>query len=338
MRILVTGGAGYLGSVLVPKLVEHGHKVRVLDQAYFGKDHMKELASKIEFIQKDIRLIEKDVRFRDEILEGCQCVIHLAAISNDPSADLDSNLTEEINCRATEALAEASRKKRIKFLFSSSCALYGQNPSGSDLDETSPLHPLTTYSVSKVKAENALREMSDQNWSAVILRNGTLFGLSPRMRFDLVVNIFSMMSTRYNEIKIFGEGLQWRPFLHVEDAAGAFLFFAEKNPLSHTCYNIAHTNRRVIDLIEIFKKLNPHLKVTHLELKDKDERDYRVSTQRMQQEGFETQREIESGAKEISNAITSGLIQDPESVYYSNAKWMKELMLNGKLRVGKTVF
>lgn len=335
MNILVTGGAGYLGSVLVPQLLKRGHKVRVLDQAFFGRDSLERVNHNIEFVQKDIRLLIRDAGFLKEILSGCDCVIHLAAISNDPSADLDSNLTEEINCRATEILAEASREKKIKFLFSSSCALYGHNPSDGDLVENAPLHPLTTYSLSKAKAEKSLAAMSDRNWSAIILRNGTLFGLSPRMRFDLVVNIFSMMSTLYNEIKIFGKGLQWRPFLHVEDAARAFLFFAEKENLSYACYNIAHVNRRVVDLIEIFRKLNPRLKITHLELKEKDERDYRVSTKRMQREGFQTQRDIESGAKEISGAITSGLIHDPESIYYSNAKWMKELMLNGKLKASQ---
>lgn len=329
----MTGGAGYLGSVLVPKLVERGHQVRVLDQAYFGNDSLKLISSRIELIQKDIRLLDQNAQFRKELLQGCECVIHLAAISNDPSAALNEALTKQINVRATEILAEETKRMKIKFLFSSSCALYGYREDGGESDEESPLHPLTTYSVSKVEAEKTLMEMSGNQWRPVILRNGTLFGLSPRMRFDLVVNIFSMMSVLYNEIKIFGEGKQWRPFLHVADVADAFIFFAEKNQLRHSCYNVAHNNLRVTDLVQTFKALNPQLKVTYVETAEKDERDYRVSTCRMKEEGFKTKLDVSQGAKEIQAAIRNGTVKDPEAIYHSNAKWMKELMLNGKLHV-----
>lgn len=331
----MTGGAGYLGSVLVPKLVERGHQVRVLDQAYFGSDSLKLLSSRIELIQKDIRLLDQNAQFRKELFQGCECVIHLAAISNDPSADLNEELTKQINIRATEILAEETKRMKIKFLFSSSCALYGYQEDGRESDEESPLHPLTTYSVSKVEAEKTLMEMSGNQWRPVILRNGTLFGLSPRMRFDLVVNIFSMMSVLYNEIKIFGEGKQWRPFLHVEDCAEAFVFFSEKKELKYPCYNVAHANLRVMDLVPLFERIKPGLKVNFIETAAKDDRDYRVSTKKMRQEGFQTRLDIERGAREICSALASGVIKNPESIYYSNAKWMKELMLNGKLREGK---
>lgn len=333
MKILVTGGAGYLGSVLVPKLVARGHRIKILDQAYFGEDSLKQVASKVEWIHKDIRELAQDAQFRKDLLEGCQCIIHLAAISNDPSADLNRKLTEDVNIHATETLAEEAKKKKIKFLFSSSCSLYGHSGSGGEIDETGRLHPLTAYAVSKVEAEKSLQQMSSDTWRPVILRNGTLFGFSPRMRFDLVVNIFSMMSVLYNEIKIFGEGKQWRPFLHVADVADAFIFFAEKNQLRHSCYNVAHNNLRVTDLVQTFKALNPQLRVTYVETAEKDERDYRVSTCRMKEEGFKTKLGISQGAKEIQAAIRNGIVKDPEAIYHSNAKWMKELMLNGKLHV-----
>jgi nucleoside-diphosphate-sugar epimerase len=145
------------------------------------------------------------------------------------------------------------------------------------------------------------------------------------MRFDLVVNIFSLYSALHNEIKIFGEGEQWRPFLHVIDCARAFVFFAEAAECQHVCYNIAHENLRVSDLARIFATLNPRLTIAHLETSDVDRRDYSVSAARMRDEGFQTRIDVSSGAEMMIDAIISGLILDPESLYYRNAKWLKEL-------------
>lgn len=323
MNILVTGGAGYLGSVLVPKLLARAHKLRVLDVGYFGIGHLKSLHPGIELVREDIRRVCSDKAFREELVSGCDSIIHLAAISNDPAAELYPELTEKINFCATQALAETARAKGIRFIFSSSCSVYGK--AENEASEDSPLNPLTVYALSKAKCEQALKELSNDSWAPVILRNGTLFGYSARMRFDLVVNIFSLYSTLYNEIKIFGEGKLWRPFLHVSDCARAFIYFLEKPSLGYRCYNIAHENLRVIDLAGIFQRINPHLRITHINTADEDSRDYRVSTRRMQGEGFETRLGIEFGAEEIIEAIISGLIQDPESIYYRNAKWLKEL-------------
>jgi nucleoside-diphosphate-sugar epimerase len=323
MNVLVTGGAGYLGSVLIPKLLVRGHCVRVLDMGYFGVEYLRALRPPIELVREDIRRVGADARFRQELLDGCECIIHLAAISNDPSAELNPELTEEVNFRATEALADAAKARRIRFLFSSSCSVYGE--AEGEIDEEGVVNPLTTYAVSKVKAEQLLTELTDGAWSPVILRNGTLLGYSPRMRFDLVVNIFSLYSTLYKEIKIFGDGQQWRPFLHVGDCARAFVYFAEKPEHRHPCYNIAHENLRVIDLAEVMERIHPRLRITHLEILDEDRRNYRVSTRRAREEGFQTHIGVDIGVEEISEAIVSGLIPDPESIYYRNAKWLKEL-------------
>ncbi len=323
MNILVTGGAGYLGSVLVTKLLARGHRVRVLDLGYFGLGHMRALKPAVELIREDLRAIVSDAESLRALLEGCDCVIHLAAISNDPSAELNPELTEEVNFRATETLAEMTRQLHIRFIFSSSCSVYGE--ADGELDEEAAVNPLTVYAASKIKAEQTLKELADSNWSPIILRNGTLFGYSPRMRFDLVVNIFSLYSTLHNEIKIFGDGLHWRPFLHVADCARAFVYFTEKPEASHICYNIAHENLRVVDIADTFKLINPSLAATHLELADEDKRDYRVSTRRMTDEGFSTRLSVEMGAEEMTEAIVSGLIPDPESIFYRNAKWLKEL-------------
>jgi nucleoside-diphosphate-sugar epimerase len=262
-----------------------------------------------------------------DLLKDCDCIIHLAAISNDPSAELNPELTDDVNYQATKLLAEAAKVAGIKFIFSSSCSVYGA--ADGEVDEECWVAPLTAYATSKIKSEQSIKEMADPSWSPVILRNGTLFGHSPRMRFDLVVNIFSLYSTLHNKIKIFGNGQHWRPFLHVNDCARAFVHFAEREEVDHICYNIAHENLRVVDLAEIFKKLNPSLVASQLELADEDKRDYRVSTRRMREAGFFPKVDIETGAEEMIEAIISGRITDPESIFYRNAKWLKELTLIG---------
>jgi nucleoside-diphosphate-sugar epimerase len=323
MKVLVTGGAGYLGSVLMPKLLARGHEVRIVDLGYFGLGHLKALTPQPEIIREDLRGVRTSRTLAADLLRGCDAVIHLAAISNDPSAELHPDLTEEVNVDVTTILAEQARKARIRFLFSSSCSIYGE--ADGEVDETGDLNPLTVYARSKVTAEQLLQQMADSNWAPAVLRNGTLFGHSARMRFDLVVNIFSLYSTLHDEIKVFGDGLQWRPFLHVGDCARAFIHFMERETPQFTCYNIAHENLRVVDLVSIFEAQNPRLRVAHVPTPDVDRRNYRVSTRRMMAEGFRPRISVEVGADEMTDAIVGGLVPDPESVFYRNAKWLKEL-------------
>ena len=145
------------------------------------------------------------------------------------------------------------------------------------------------------------------------------------MRFDLVINIFAFMSTLYNEVKVFGDGRQWRPFLHVSDCARAFVHFTELPEPKHLLYNIANENLRVIDLIDVFTKINPNLKPKFLPVPDNDARNYRVSTHRMRADAFAPSVSVALGAEDIVDAIVKGQISDPESIFYRNAKWMKEL-------------
>lgn len=335
MNCLVTGGAGYLGAVLVPKLLARGHQVRILDVGYFGLGHLRSLRPPVEVVREDVRRASADRAFCDELLRGCECVIHLAAISNDPSAELNPELTRAVNFDATCALGKAARERGVRFLFSSSCSVYGE--ADSEADEDTEPKPLTTYAVSKVQAEQALQQLATRAWRPVILRNGTLFGYSPRMRFDLVVNIFSLHSTLSNEINVFGDGSQQRPFLHVDDCARAIVHFAERPGYAELRYNIAHQNLRVVDVAAVFARVNPRLKVTHLETPDEDRRNYAVSTARMQKAGFETRVGLEFGATEMIEAIITGRIPDPESVYYRNAKWLKELSRIGSTDHGQLI-
>ncbi len=323
MNILVTGGAGYLGSVLIPKLLVRGHKVRTLDIGYFGVEHIRAMRPAVEILRDDIRAVLADPVATEALLKGIDVVIHLAAISNDPSAELNPRLTEEVNFEATRDLAVACKARGIRFIFSSSCSVYGEAPG--EVSEDGQTNPLTAYAKSKVDSDKFLLGLADANWRPAILRNGTLYGFSPRMRFDLVINIFSYCSTLYNEVRVFGDGQQWRPFLHVADCARAFIHFAENPNHKHTICNIAHENFRVVDLVEIFQRINPACQPVYVKLENPDLRNYHVSVARMKDEGITPTVKVQAGAEEIIEAIVTGRIADPEAVYYRNAKWLKEL-------------
>jgi nucleoside-diphosphate-sugar epimerase len=323
MNVLVTGGAGYLGSVLVPKLLVRGHRVRVLDIGYFGVEHLRAMRPAIEIVRDDVRQMIADTQQLDGLLKDIDVVVHLAAISNDPSAELHPKLTEEVNFESTRDLAVACKERKIRFIFSSSCSVYGE--AAKEQDEEGKTNPLTVYARSKVDSDRFLLGMADKSWRPAILRNGTLYGFSPRMRFDLVINIFSYTSTLYNELRVFGDGLQWRPFLHVADCARAFIYFVETPNHRHLMCNIAHENLRVVDLIDVFKSINPLAHERFIELENPDNRNYHVSLARMKEEGIHPRVTVQAGAEEIVEAIITGRIADPEAIYYRNAKWLKEL-------------
>lgn len=322
-NILITGGAGYLGSVLIPKLLVRGHTIRSIDIGYFGIEHLLKMRPSIEIVRDDICAVLSDPLLTDQLLDGIDVVIHLAAISNDPSAELNRRLTEDVNFSATRDLAVACKKRDIRMIFSSSCSVYGEAPG--KVDESGMTNPLTAYAKSKVNSDEFLLSLADDNWRPAILRNGTLFGYSPRMRFDLVVNIFSYCSTLYNEVRVFGDGKQWRPFLHVSDCARAFIYFAENPNHKHIVCNIAHENLRVVDLVDIFQDINPLCNPTYVKLDNPDNRDYHVSIDKMVEEGIEPRVSVSDGAEEIVEAIVTGRIVDPEAIYYQNARWLKEL-------------
>ena len=322
-NVLVTGGAGYLGSVLIPKLLVRGHKVRSLDIGYFGVDHLRAMRPAVDILRDDIRSVLANAESLEAMLKDIDVVVHLAAISNDPSAELNPRLTEEVNFEASRDLAIACKARGIRFIFSSSCSVYGEAPG--QVDEDGQTNPLTTYAKSKVDTDAFLLSIADDTWRPAILRNGTLFGYSPRMRFDLVINIFSYCSTLYNEVRVFGDGQQWRPFLHVADCARAFIYFVENPHHKNLMCNIAHENFRVVDLIDIFQAINPAVKPVYVKLDNPDNRNYHVSVARMKEEGIQPRVSVTAGAEEIVEAIVTGRIADPEAIYYRNAKWLKEL-------------
>ncbi len=216
-KILVIGGAGYIGSALLPLLLEREYEVRLLDLLLYGIEPIEEHINhpKLELLQEDFRSIDKVV----EAMRGVDAVIHLGGIVGDPACALDEKLTIDINIMATRMIAEVAKGSGVRtFIFASTCSVYGANDQM--LDEKSELNPVSLYARSKIASERVLLNMADENFSPVILRLSTIYGLSGRTRFDLVVNLLTAKAFVDGEITIYG-GNQWRPFLHVEDAAKA---------------------------------------------------------------------------------------------------------------------
>src|SRR5688572_3556427 len=220
-QVLVSGGGGYLGSVLVPMLLDEGYEVTVFDRFLFGREPLAAVQDhpRLRLIEGDVTQLAKHNGF----LEGFEAVIHLAALSNDPSADLQPELTQRINFDGTLELARRAARAGVRrFLFASSCSVYGSNPAPI-VDERSDQYRVSLYAQKKADAEKALFSLSAPGMTIGALRMATLYGLSPRMRFDLAINLMTMNAVTRGNIFVMGGGKQWRPFLHVSDATRAFM-------------------------------------------------------------------------------------------------------------------
>ncbi len=327
-RILVTGGAGYLGCVLCPLLVERGADVRVFDRLYFGDSGLLSVldADSFELVKGDIRAVEKFPWLLDDVW----AVVHLASLANDPSCDLSPTMAEEINHVATVKLARMAQSRGVeRFVFASSASVYGA--CGDKLvSEVSPLSPVSLYARLKIKSERALLEMSDEVSAVTVLRQATLFGYSPRMRFDLAINLMTMSAVEKHEIIVLGGGGQWRPFLHVKDAAGAIatVLSAEREYVAAEVFNVGSNehNVRIRDLAEVVAGEVPDTKIETAP-DDADRRSYRVRFDRIRDRlGYEMTVTLAQGAREIAGALREGRVSEPYSSRYFNVMHLKHLM------------
>ncbi|MGE0058896.1 MAG: NAD-dependent epimerase/dehydratase family protein [Dehalococcoidia bacterium] len=245
MRVLVTGGAGYVGSVLVRRLLDRGHQVRLLDRLYWGHGPVNDVLHQVELVHADIREVQ------DEWFDGVDGVIHLAGLSNDPTANFDPEANWQMNARATADLGEAARRNGVRrFVFGSSCSLYDGLPDGAVYDEDAPIRPQGPYAESKRFGEEALLAMAGNDFCPVILRQGTVYGMSPRMRFDLVVNTFVKDAICQGKLHLHGGGSMYRPLVEVQDTADVQVACLEANEedVSGQIFNVVQDNYQIRDL------------------------------------------------------------------------------------------
>ena len=334
-KVLVTGGCGYIGSILVPMLLQNNYKVRVLDKLYFGDESLAEVRDKIEFIAGDVR------ELKDKVLEGIDAVIHLGSLSNDPTADFDTLATQDINFKGTVKLARKCKEKGIsRFTFASTAAIYGFFLNGL-ADESIPPNPQSVYAQSKLDAELALRKMADSSFCPVILRQATAFGFSPRMRWDLVVNAFVMHAFKTGQLDIWYGGEAWRPFVHVKDIARAHIrcLEAQSSEVCGQTFNLVYSNYRIMDLAQHVKKalseigLDVSIKVDYRQV---DNRSYQVNGEKIEKVLQLTPSvSIDEGVKEIAQMVAQGKYRDFDHPIYYNLRWMK-LLVEIEDRIKKT--
>lgn len=334
-KVLVTGGCGYIGSVLVPLLLRRGYELRVVDKLYFGEESLAAVRNEVELVAGDVRHIDLSV------LEGIDGVIHLGSLSNDPTAEFRPDATRSINYAGTVRLASACKERGIsRFTFASSCAVYGSHVDGL-ADEGFPTNPQSSYARSKLDAERELCEMADDSFCPVSIRQATLFGLSPRMRWDLVANAFVMHAFRDGRLDVWFGGEAYRPLVHVRDAARAHLccLEAERHKVQGRVFNLVYANCRILDLAERAQKCLAEIGMRvgiEVNRDQVDDRSYMTSGQRITEElGFSPAVTIEDGVREIADELSSGRHRDFDHPIYYNMPWM-HLLLEIEDRLGKT--
>ena len=324
MKILLTGGAGYVGSVAARDLLKHGHEVRVVDSLLYGGRSLLGLYAeeKFDFRYGDIR----SASFVRQALEGMDAVVHLAALVGDPACSRRHQTALEVNQEASIQLLEFSRQMGIRrFIFASTCSNYGRMSDSSEyLTEESELKPVSFYAQTKVAVEKeALQGSAHHEMCATVLRFATVFGLSPRMRFDLTVNEFTMELFTKRKVTIYGEQF-WRPYVHVRDAANAvrLALDAPTGKVHRQAFNVGDTkqNYQKGQLVELIRSLlGNHAQIERV-TQSEDPRDYRVSFDKIHRElGFAISRPVEAGVREIVEVLSHGIVTDPESSLYRNS-------------------
>ncbi|WP_166268438.1 NAD-dependent epimerase/dehydratase family protein [Marinobacter caseinilyticus] len=333
MKVLVTGHKGFIGTVMVPMLLEEGFDVTGLDTdlyrfCTYGDDPLE-----IPTINKDVRNVER------ADLEGFDAIVHLAALSNDPLGNINPDLTYDINYKASVRIAEMAREVGVKrFLFASSCSMYGK--AGQDvLDETAEFNPVTPYAKSKVYVERDVSQLATDDFSPVFLRNATAYGVSPRIRFDLVINNLVAWAHTTGKILLKSDGTPWRPLVHIEDITQAVVcaLRAEQSVIHNLAVNVGSNNEnyQMRDLAQFVKKTVPDCDVEYAEDAGPDPRSYRVNFDKIHRvfPEFKTRWTAEKGVQECFDFyLKYGLSKDDyEGVRYKRIAHILDLIESGKL-------
>jgi nucleoside-diphosphate-sugar epimerase len=338
MRVLVTGNKGYIGTVMVPMLLEKGFEVKGLDSdlfadCVFGDASVSGAISNIPYLRKDIR----DVRLDD--FEGIDAVIHLCALSNDPLGNLNPKVTYEINHKGSVRSAELAKKACAeRFILSSSCSVYGASTE-EVVNEQSEAKPITPYAASKVLAEKDISKLADSDFCPVFLRSSTAYGLSPMLRFDLVVNNFVAWSFTKGTVLLKSDGSAWRPFVHIEDISRAFIA-ALNAPREMVCNQIINVgkneeNYRIREVADIVKQIVPNSEIKYVEGAERDKRSYKVEFDKIAEilPEFKPQWNVIAGAKQLYEAYKKVglLVEEFEGPMYRRITHLEASLRSGRV-------
>ncbi|CAA7613644.1 Nucleoside-diphosphate-sugar epimerase [Candidatus Terasakiella magnetica] len=332
MRVLVTGHNGYIGPVMLRLLIEAGHECVGLDTDYFVGCEFETVKAPCPEIKVDIRDVEP------KHLEGFDAVVHLAALSNDPMGDINDDWTYDINLRATIKLAQYAKAAGVKrFVYASSCSIYGSSGIDGFVDETAPFAPLTAYAISKVKCEEALAALAGPGFSPTYMRNATAFGVSPRLRVDIVLNNLTAWAVTTGKINIMSDGSPWRPVTHIEDISRAVVavLAAPVAVVHDQGFNVGlnSENYQVRDIAEFVRTTVPGAEVTYAGGNNPDPRSYRVSFDKYARTfpDHPLKWTVAAGAKELYEAYKAhGLTLDEfQGRRYIRLKQIKNLIDSG---------
>ncbi len=320
-RVLVTGAGGYIGTILIPMLLDEGYHVRATDRFFFGR-HLLPDHDRLEVIVEDSRKLTPE-HFRD-----VESVIDLVAISNDPSGELFQEATMQINRDSRIQTARMAKNAGAKrYILPSSCSIYGFQEDGVIADENSPTNPLTTYARGNEMAEQATLPMADENFCVVVLRQATVYGLSPRMRFDLAINGMTYGAWKTGKLPLMRDGSQWRPMVHVQDTARAqmFMLTADMEKVNGQIFNVGSedNNYQIGPLGEIVADCIPR----DVEIDwygDPDHRSYRVNFDKIEALGFRAEKTALEGVQEICTALEAGAVDKTTETI--TLDWYKKLV------------
>jgi len=323
LKVMVTGAGGYIGTQLVRDLVKAGHNVTAVDRFFFGKEPLSEFIN-----NKQVTILQKDIRDLEQIdFKGHNAVCDLACLSNDPAGEIDPQLTYQINRDGRIHVAKIAKQSGVeKYIISSSCSVYGKGEEPL-LSETSNTNPISVYAKSTLEAEQENLSLADSNFSVTALRNATVFGLSTRMRFDLVVNLMTLSAFQKGRIIVMGGGLQWRPLVHLSDVSRAFssIISSKIELVNKEIFNVGLDNYQIKNLAYLVREELPFPVEIEVAPDDVDKRDYNVVFKKAEEKiGFKAEVGVTHGIKEIYLALKSGKVDvGPKTV---TVQWYRNIL------------